>query len=132
MAELVRLHPDDCAAIVEAVAQRVAQLLREAPVSLAAPEAAQLLTAKEVAEQFKLSREFVYEHQARLGVIKLGDGPRPRLRFDRARVARALDVHSTAPVQSEAPKATAARRRRSTTRTPPNGSPLLPYEGMEA
>ena len=41
-----------------------------------------LIDAREVARRFGLSRSTVYEHAAELGAIRLGDGPKARLRFD--------------------------------------------------
>lgn len=47
-----------------------------------------LLTAAEVAARFSVDRGWVYAHANDLGVVKIGDGPRPRLRFDPAVVAQ--------------------------------------------
>jgi hypothetical protein len=52
--------------LVEAIARRVAELLRGALVP-----ASRLLTPSEVAEGFAVSRTWVYEH-AELGAIRLG------------------------------------------------------------
>lgn len=71
--------------LVEAIAQRVAELLR-AELTLAS----RLLTPSEVAERFAVSRTWVYEHATELGAIRLGDGPKARLRFDPDRVRRVL------------------------------------------
>jgi hypothetical protein len=89
-------------ASVEAVAQRVAELL-------ATHEPARLVDAAEVARRFSLSREYVYEHATELGAVRLGDGPKARLRFDLERVADALTPRPFAP--SKAP----TRRRPSPT-----------------
>jgi hypothetical protein len=70
-------------ASIRAIAREVAQVL-------ARGDADQLLTASEVATRFKVDRSWVYAHADELGVIRLGDGPRPRLRFDPAVVARHL------------------------------------------
>lgn len=43
-----------------------------------------LLTAAEVAARFRVDRGWVYAHARELGVVKIGAGPRPRLRFDPA------------------------------------------------
>jgi hypothetical protein len=107
---------------VEAIAQRVAELLRERSAPSMPPT---LLTAAEVARRFGLSRDFVYEHADRLGALRLGDGPKPRLRFDAERVTVALNGRSagvrsgpvTAPSQPEA----RARRRRA----PDSGPEIL-------
>jgi hypothetical protein len=71
--------------VVEAIAQRVAELLR-AELQLTPP----LLTPSQVAERFAVSRTWVYEHAAELGGVKLGSGPKARIRFDASRVSQAL------------------------------------------
>jgi hypothetical protein len=71
--------------IVEAIAQRVAELLR-AELGLSP----RLLTPSEVAERFAVSRTWVYEHATELRAIRLGDGPKARLRFDANTVAEVL------------------------------------------
>jgi hypothetical protein len=68
---------------LHALAAEVAQLL-------ARPESDGLLTARQVASRFNVDRNWVYAHANELGVIRLGNGPRPRLRFDSAVVARCL------------------------------------------
>jgi len=76
---------------VEAIAHRVVELLRsEPPRPAAEPVGERLLTAAEVARWWGVERSWVYQHALRLGVIRLGDGPRPRLRFDPTLVARRL------------------------------------------
>lgn len=54
-----------------------------------------LITAADVADRLGVTRSFVYEHAHQLGAIRLGNGPRPRLRFDPETVARELrpEVH---------------------------------------
>ena len=47
-----------------------------------------LLTASEVAARFSVDRSWVYAHARELGVVRIGDGPRPRLRFDPAVVTQ--------------------------------------------
>lgn len=39
------------------------------------------LDANEVAEGLRMSRDWVYAHAEELGASRMGDGPRPRLRF---------------------------------------------------
>ena len=68
------------------LAREVAALLRQG----AAAPAERLLTAKEVAERFNVDRGWVYAHARELGVIRIGGGARPRLRFDPAVVAQHL------------------------------------------
>jgi hypothetical protein len=47
-----------------------------------------LVDAAALAAELGTSRDFIYEHAAELGALRLGRGPRARLRFDPA-VARA-------------------------------------------
>jgi hypothetical protein len=70
---------------VDAVARRVVELLREeGAVSRQGPR---LLTVAAVAQEFGLSTDWVYANAGRLGAIRLGSGPRARLRFERATIA---------------------------------------------
>jgi hypothetical protein len=64
------------------VAKRVVELLH----STTQRTAPQLVDAATVAEKLSVSREYVYAHADELGVIRIGGGTRPRLRFDLARV----------------------------------------------
>jgi len=71
------------AATIRAIAREVARLT--------APGGG-LLTASQVAAAFNVTRGWVYAHADELGAIRLGDGPRPRLRFDPAMVTRRLQA----------------------------------------
>ena len=93
------------------LAREVAQLLGRA-------EPERLLTAQEVAVRFNVDRSWVYAHANELGVIRLGTGPRPRLRFDAAVVAQQL--LPTAPTNSSSPP-------RGT-----NSAPLLPIRSARS
>jgi hypothetical protein len=115
---------------IEQVAQRVAQLLRhESPPPAdnqddTRPRPARLLTADQLARHLGLNRAWVYEHAAELGAIQLGNGPRPRLRFDAQLAAQALQARRhrnepTAGVEKPRPRPTRHRR-------PPTAVPLLP------
>jgi hypothetical protein len=70
--------------LAERVVERIAEMLDERD---AAPA---LLDATQVARILGISRATVYEHANELGAIRIGDGPRPRLRFDRRRLAEHL------------------------------------------
>lgn len=85
MREPARLHPDDLTALAEMVAGRVAALLQ-------GESAPALLTAAEVGERYGVSADWVRSNADRLGVVRLGDGARPRLRFPAAAVAEALSA----------------------------------------
>ncbi len=69
----IKLHPRT----VEAIAYRVIDLLQRN--AAAAPE---LIDAAELARRLGVDRSWVYTHAIKLGGIRLGKGPRPRLRFD--------------------------------------------------
>ena len=71
---------------LEAIAREVAQLLGRDD----QPGAHGLLTARQVAARFNVERSWVSAHAGELGVIRIGQGPRPRLRFDPAVVAQHL------------------------------------------
>jgi len=64
---------------IEAIAQRVAELIEGPKSSMGKPR---LGTAKELADALGVERKWVYANQERLRVIRLGQGPRARLRFD--------------------------------------------------
>jgi excisionase family DNA binding protein len=68
-----------------------------------------LLTAAELADRLGVSRPYVYEHAAELGAIRLGDGPKARLRFD---LHRTLDrLAATEAAAPSNPSRTTARPR---------------------
>jgi hypothetical protein len=81
-----RLHPDD----IEAIARAVAEILRQD----GPPATGELLTAADVAQRFGVTRQWAYQHAGQLGALRLGDGPKARLRFDPAKVTAALDACS--------------------------------------
>ena len=85
--ELVRLDPES----VRAVALAVADLLRAEDVATAET----LLTPAEVALKYGVSRTWVYAHAKDLGAVRLGAGPKARLRFHAERVEEALVGNST-------------------------------------
>ncbi len=116
MTERVHLAPE----AIEAVAHRVVELLRDEPTS---PDQ-RLVDATELAEILSVSRATVYEHATELGAVRIGDGKRPRLRFN---VATALIAwQRCAPRHEPAPERTTPRRR-TTSRT----AELLPIRGQE-
>lgn len=82
-----------------------------------------LVDAATVAERFAVTRDYVYEHADELGAIRLGAGPRARLRFDLERVAEAIGARPQ-PATDPYPPRKAPRRR-------PAGVPLLPIRGQK-
>jgi hypothetical protein len=93
------------AATIDAVARRVVELLGAA--DAADPR---WVDAAEVARRFGVARSWVYAHAARLGAVRLGHGPRARLRFDPQVVARALAA--APPLQDPGPAPKRPQRRR--------------------
>jgi hypothetical protein len=79
------LDGDDIDAIAERAAHRVVQLL-ERP----GPGAYQLLDPKHLAIALNVSLDYVYAHATDLGALRLGDGPKARLRFDLQTAQRAM------------------------------------------
>jgi hypothetical protein len=68
-----------------------------------------LIGPNELARRLGRSPEWVRAHRDELGVIPLGDGPRPRLWFDWAEVERRLAAES--PAEARIPKRRSGRRR---------------------
>jgi hypothetical protein len=120
----------DQQALVEAIAQRVVELLQE---SEQKRPAAQLVDAAGLAQILGVSRAYVYEHRDELGAVRVGEGRRPRIRFDVDR-ARAAWTARDASEQSRAPEppisAGVVRRRRSPAARSRSG--LLPVKASEA
>ena len=77
--------------MVDLLAPRVADLVAERLASQAAgttDDGRRLVDAATLASELCVARAWVYEHREELGVVELGNGPKPRLRFD-LEVARA-------------------------------------------
>lgn len=89
-----RLHPDD----IEAIAVRVAELVKPC----GEPVKRRMLTAEEVGEMHGVSARWVRAHAVELGAVRLGDGPKARLRFDAVQVASAMTRRSRNKHSSEA------------------------------
>lgn len=107
MTEPITLSPE----CVEAIADAVAERLRG---SAPSPD---LIDAAEAARRLGVSRDYVYEHADALGAIRIGTGPRARLRFDPACIA-------TAPSEQTPPPPAPARKQRRRRSRP--GAELLP------
>ena len=73
-------------ATAEEIARRVAELVDDR-----IREPFRLLDTKTVARMLAVSEEWVREHAAELGAVRVGDGPKGALRFDAARVRAALE-----------------------------------------
>jgi DNA-binding transcriptional ArsR family regulator len=75
--ELEQLVHDVAEAAAAAAVRRVLDALEERPITRPP-----LVDATQVARALGVSRDTVYEHAEALGVRRVGDGIRPRLRFD--------------------------------------------------
>jgi hypothetical protein len=128
-----RLHPEDLERLADLVAERVVEQLATTPVQ----PAPQLVDATTLARRLGVDRSFIYEHADELGAIRLGEGPRARLRFDVDQAAAALTARQTgnaSPVdETTALTVVPGRRRKRSTRTSGQSVPdLLPIRGQEA
>ena len=70
---------------VEAIARRVVEILERRGL-----QNRELVDATELARRLGIERSWVYSHAIELGAVKLGSGPKPRLRFDPQIAARVL------------------------------------------
>lgn len=73
-----------------------------------ATETARLVTAEQLAERLAVGRAWVYQNSAQLGAVRLGTGPKARIRFDPSVALQRLN----APRTREAPTVTPTRRAR--------------------
>lgn len=81
-----------------AIVARIVEVLREEGLSPRRSETTAWLDAQEVAQRLGVSREWVYEHADELGALRIGSGPRPRLRFP----PQILDPRSRTTISAEA------------------------------
>lgn len=72
-----------------------------------------LVDASTVAARLGVARSYVYEHADELGAIRLGSGPRARLRFDLDDVRRRLNSCSVGSESSRMVEPIKPRNRRS-------------------
>jgi hypothetical protein len=84
-------------AYVEAVAHRVAELIRDDAREAAARR---LVDAATLAAELGVERSWVYEHADELHPVRLGNGSKPRLRFDVLAVRTALAAQNLAESRS--------------------------------
>jgi hypothetical protein len=103
-------------ASIEAIALRVVELLERRT------SERRLLTAAELSTRLGLARSTIYEKASELGAIRIGSGPRARLRFDPDQVAERLERGAPARVAR-----VVSRRRRPD--PPRQGWELLPIRG---
>jgi len=107
---------------VEAIARRVVEILERKGL-----QERELVDAAELARNFGIERSWVYSHAIELGAVKLGEGPKPRLRFDpqiAARVLRKVGDESAAD-----PPARSGKRAGQPSASGGSGARLLPIRG---
>jgi hypothetical protein len=115
-------------ALVDAIAARVVELFDERE---------RLVDAQTLAGILGINRETVYDWADRFGAVEIGDGERPRLRFDvelaREVLARETQNRRVGSKRSQAPEPPAGagvtrRRRRAAAQS---GTPLMSYKGFD-
>jgi hypothetical protein len=84
-ASLLTAH--DVAAIAEATARKVLEELVSEP-----GRTFGLVDARDLANALGVSLDYVYAHAVELGAMRLGAGPRARIRFDLDRAREALEA----------------------------------------
>jgi hypothetical protein len=104
------------ARLVDAIARRVVELLEGGRARLGAADPGAdaqgvCLTVSQVASRYHVSRSWVYAHQRELGAMRLGQGPRARLRFDARVVAEAITTFDESQRPPEPPVAALPGRR---------------------
>jgi hypothetical protein len=93
-------------ATAEEIARRVAEFVDDR-----IREPFQLVDTKTVAHMLDVSEEWVREHAAELGAVRVGDGPKGALRFDAARVRAALERRRLDPPKERQRRRPGQRRR---------------------
>ena len=85
----VALSARDVEAIAEATARKLAEFIgqREKTFGLVGPG--------ELAQGLGVSLDYVYAHSTELGAIRLGSGPKARIRFDLDRARQSLEARRT-------------------------------------
>jgi hypothetical protein len=100
------LTPD----VIEQIAHRVAELLRDHdPVGAHPTGAPVLMDAAQLARYLGLTRAWIYQHADELGAVRIGSGPRARLRFD-LRTATAALSKAKDDLAERPPRNAGARR----------------------
>jgi hypothetical protein len=120
---------------VEQVATRVAQLLhrqQQAHDQGQAQEKLGLLTVAKLATYLDLNPAYVYEHADELGAIRIGDGPKARIRFDLHTAKAALKKLQAAREPAPLEPATQKRRRRVDPGVHTPDAPLLEIRHLDA
>lgn len=86
----------------------------------------QLVDAAELALVLGVSRGWVYENADRLAAVRLGSGPRARLRFDPARAVERLSACTTSRRPDQPEPSQPSRSRSQPSRSSGTNVELLP------
>jgi hypothetical protein len=91
---------------IDQIAVRVAQLLRHQQSTQTNAENVGWLTVSQLARHLNLNRTWIYEHADELGAIRVGKGPKARIRFDLHTATAALRQNQAtrAPLQTSKPR----------------------------
>jgi hypothetical protein len=109
---------------IEQLARRVAELVADR-----AAVGPALVDAETLARFLNVERSYVYEHATELGAVRLGDGPRARLRFDLVEARRRLTCSVSRGSEGPASRAVEPIRRRRRARCLGTSAQLLPIRG---
>jgi hypothetical protein len=85
------LTASDVDAIADAIAQKIGEIVGARPTTFG------LVDARELAEELGVSIDYVYAHAAELGAMRLGSGPKARIRFDLDRARQILEAQPRGP-----------------------------------
>lgn len=109
---------------IEAIARRVVELLEKRGL-----QSQELIDAAELARRLGIERSWVYSHAIELGAVKLGGGPKPRLRFDPEVAARVVQRWGKSGAAD--PPARSGERAGQPHRGRRSEVPLLPFDGQD-
>lgn len=79
------LTAGDVEAIADAVLQKIVEIVGARPATFG------FVDARELADELGVSIDYVYAHAGELGAMRLGSGPKARIRFDLDRARQALE-----------------------------------------
>ena len=82
------LTADDVHAIADAVAHEIAEVVATRSTTFG------FVDARELAEELGVSIDYVYAHATELGAMRLGSGPKARIRFDLDRAREAFEAQT--------------------------------------
>lgn len=116
----IKLDPET----VDAIARRMVELLDQQGL-----RKRELVDAAELARRLGIERSWVYSHAIELGAVKLGGGPKPRLRFDPEIAARFLGRAGEKPTPD--PPARSGERAGQARGETGSGVRLLPISGQD-